>query len=198
MFSQVDSSKERARGGLGIGLALVRKIVSLHNGTVQVNSAGRGMGSEFTIRLPRVDEPLPSESHEDLATKAAAVVKRVLVVDDNEDSAMTLATLLELEGHHASIANSGETAIHMAGSEKPELVILDIGMPGMNGLKVAEHLRREQHDPEPTLVALTGWDQPEDRRLTAEAGFDYHLVKPVDADALREILGTITSDHPQR
>jgi PAS domain S-box-containing protein len=195
MFSQVDSSKERARGGLGIGLALVRKLVELHNGSVQVNSAGRGTGSEFSIRLPRVPEPERTADRTDIAA-AAAKVKRILVVDDNEDSAMSLAALLELDGHHASIANSGETAIHIAAAEKPELVILDIGMPGMNGLKVAAHLREHQHDPAPILIALTGWDQPEDRRLTQEAGFDYHLVKPVDEDALREIMSVLEKNRP--
>jgi PAS domain S-box-containing protein len=190
MFSQVDSSKERSRGGLGIGLALVCKIAELHGGTVEVNSAGRGTGSEFAVRLPLIAEP--AEAADRGAPDAPPTsVKRILVVDDNEDSALTLATLLELEGHHAAIANSGESAIRIADMEKPELVILDIGMPGMNGLKVAEHLRQQLHDPDPMLVALTGWDQPEDRRLTAEAGFNYHLVKPVDADALREILGAL-------
>jgi CheY-like chemotaxis protein len=191
MFSQVDSSKERSRGGLGIGLALVRRIAELHGGTVEVNSAGRGTGSEFAIRLPLIAEPPQAAVRGGATDVPQTSVKRILVVDDNEDSALTLATLLELEGHHAAIANSGESAIRIAGAEKPELVILDIGMPGMNGLKVAERLRQQLHDPDPMLVALTGWDQPEDRRLTAEAGFNYHLVKPVDADALREILGAL-------
>jgi PAS domain S-box-containing protein len=188
MFSQVDSSKERSRGGLGIGLALVRKLVELHGGTVQVNSAGRGMGSEFTIRLPVVPAPPSRADQGRSALDAGNHVKRILVVDDNEDSALSLAALLELEGHHASIANDGQTAVRLAETEKPELVVLDIGMPGMNGLKVAEQLRRKQHDPDPILVALSGWDQPEDRRLTAQAGFNYHLAKPVDVEALRAIL----------
>jgi PAS domain S-box-containing protein len=200
MFSQVDSSKERSRGGLGIGLALVRKIAELHGGAVEVNSGGTGTGSEFAIRLPLIAEPADFSEQAGAKDAPPTSVKRILVVDDNEDSALTLATLLELEGHHAAIAHNGESAIRIAGTEKPELVILDLGMPGMNGLKVAERLREQLHDPDPMLVALTGWDQPEDRRLTAEAGFNYHLVKPVDADALREILGALerrtTGGHP--
>jgi CheY-like chemotaxis protein len=191
MFSQVDSSKERSRGGLGIGLALVRKLIELHGGVVQVTSAGRGAGSEFVIRLPLVPEPVARDEHAEPAENAAQAVKTILVVDDNQDAAITLAALLELEGHHVSIANNGESAILTAVTEKPQLVILDIGMPRMNGLQVAEQIREQQHDPDPVLIALTGWDQPEDRRLSAEAGFDYHLVKPVDPAALRGIMDAI-------
>ena len=191
MFNQVDSSKERSQGGLGIGLSLVRKLVELHGGTVQVYSAGQGTGSEFMIRLPYLPEGRQAVEAGHAATDERIHVRRILIVDDNVDAALSLAALLELEGHHASIAHSGETALKTAESEKPEVVVLDIGMPGMSGLKVAEHLRQHQHEPRPVIVALTGWNQPEDRRLTAQAGFDHHLVKPVDAAALREILASV-------
>ena len=193
MFSQVDSSRERSRGGLGIGLALVRKLVELHGGTVQADSSGAGMGSEFIVRLPRMVHPPVESGDETAGVVAASTVRRILVVDDNEDAARSLAALLELEGHHASIANDGLTAMRIAATEHPELVILDIGMPGMNGLKVASQLRQHQHDPDPVLVALSGWDQPEDRRLSADAGFHHHLAKPADAAALREILASLPS-----
>ena len=192
MFSQVDTSKERSEGGLGVGLSLVRKLVEMHGGTVQVNSAGRGMGAEFVVRLPLLAEPGREESHDDTAIQPGRSVKRIRVVDDNQDAALSLAALLELEGHHVSIANDGEAAIRVAMSESPQLVVLDIGMPGMNGLQVARRLREQQHHPQPVLIALTGWDQPEDRRQSKAAGFDHHLAKPVDVRALREILDAET------
>ncbi len=191
MFSQIESSKDRASGGLGIGLSLVRKLVELHGGTVDLYSAGRGTGSEFTVRLPCLVEGTAAQTSPPADTPAGKPVRRILVVDDNVDAAFSLAALLELDGHHASIANSGEAALRLAESEKPEVVILDIGMPGMCGLQVARHLRSQQRDPAPVIIALTGWGQPEDRRLTSESGFDHHLVKPVDPAVLQEIVNAI-------
>ncbi|HWL63164.1 MAG TPA: ATP-binding protein [Steroidobacteraceae bacterium] len=193
MFTQIDSSKDRARGGLGIGLSLVRKLVELHGGTVDLYSAGRGTGTEFTVRLPRHVEGTTAQASRPTDTPAGKHMRRILVVDDNVDAAFSLAALLELDGHHASIANSGDAALRLAESEKPEVVILDIGMPGMSGLQVAQHLRRLQRDPAPVLIALTGWGQPEDRQLTAESGFDHHLVKPVDPAALQAIVNAPAS-----
>src|SRR5204863_8297734 len=164
---------------LGIGLALVKRLVELHGGTVRVDSGGRGMGSEFSIRLPLIEAPGRTMDTDAGAVDATTRCRRVLVVDDNVDSAASLAELLEIEGHHAAVAHSGEEAIKAAGFEKPELIVLDIGMPGMSGLRVAEHLRRHQREPIPFIVALTGWDQPDDRRAIMDSGFDYHLVKPV-------------------
>lgn len=196
LFAQIDASIERSQGGLGIGLTLVRKLVELHGGTVIVHSAGRGQGSEFIVRLPTVEEPLPALPSQPRST-GAVVPRRVLVVDDNVDAAHSLATWLELNGHQVHVAHDGAAALEMATAERPEVVVLDIGLPVMNGFDVARRLREQRGDaPTPLLIALTGWGQPEDRRRSFEAGFDAHLVKPVEPTALDELLRSLTDDRP--
>jgi len=186
LFAQVDSSMARAQGGLGIGLALVKRLVDLHGGTVQARSEGVNQGSEFTVRLPlsrgtaeprrgAVEQPLP-------ATPAADV--RVLIVDDNVDGAQTLAEVLMLEGHATQTAYDGAQALSAVQSFRPRVVILDIGLPDMSGHEVARRIRMQPGGDAVTLIALSGWGQDEDRRKSADAGFDLHLVKPVDFQAL--------------
>ena len=189
MFAQVDSSLERTAGGLGIGLTLSRTLVELHGGTVEAKSSGAGRGSEFIVRLPlaaAADPVLPSPMAAEGTQQGP--LGRVLVVDDNADSADSLARLLALDGYDVRVANGGMEALHEAASFRPDVVLLDIGLPMMNGYDVARRIRTEPWGTDMRLVALTGWGQDEDRRRSKEAGFDDHVVKPVDPVALRALL----------
>ncbi|WP_462116576.1 response regulator [Lysobacter xanthus] len=190
-FAQVDTSIERARGGLGIGLTLVRRLVEMHGGRVDAASAGLGRGSRFSVRLPMghgvvraVDVPAPVP---------AALPQRVLVVDDNCDSADTLAMMLEMLGHEAQRIYDPHSAQQAVAGFSPDVVFLDIGMPGISGYDVARQLRALPNGDALTLVAVTGWGQPEDRQRTKEAGFDHHLVKPPEIEAICRILGALPS-----
>lgn len=191
LFAQEDRSLDRSQGGLGIGLTLVRSLVELHNGTVSVQSRGPGQGSEFIIRLPVSSHP-PAVSDagadSDPTVEFAHPPLRLLVVDDSQDAARSLARVLTLWGYGARLANDGPTAIATAMVEPFDVVLLDIGLPGMNGYQVAERLRGELGPSLPVLVALTGYGQEEDLARSRKVGFDYHLVKPVSLDRLRELL----------
>jgi PAS domain S-box-containing protein len=190
MFTQVDRSLERSRGGLGIGLTLVKQLVELHGGRVEARSAGPGKGSEFVVRLPVIPE---TASRSASAPRPAAPAlppdgRRVLVVDDNEDAAESLAMLLRLMGFECHSAHDGVEGLRLAREIQPEVVLLDIGLPGMNGYDAAASIRAEPWSKTATLVALTGWGQDEDRRRSRDAGFDAHLVKPVSMEQLVEVL----------
>jgi PAS domain S-box-containing protein len=194
LFTQVDRTLDRAEGGLGIGLTLVRRLTEMHGGTVAAHSAGPGQGSEFVVRLP-LAAGAPAEAP---VAGAPAVPpgpaprgRRILLVDDNRDSADSLAMLLQLLGHDVRTAYDGRQALVVAGAYQPDLVLLDIGLPGLNGYEVAAQLRAMFGTGRMVLVALTGYGSQEDRRQTREAGFDDHLVKPVDLDALRELLASL-------
>ena len=193
MFTQVGRNRDRSQGGLGIGLALVRRLVELHGGTVTVESAGNGGGSTFTVRLPLAETPKERE-RPILAEGAAeaAQSRRVLVVDDNADAAESLAALLELSGHSTRVANDGDEAVRMAHEFHPDIVFLDIGMPGKDGYEVARELRASPHTREAVLVALTGWGAKDDRARSRKAGFDHHLTKPAGLEAVDELLAHIT------
>ena len=190
LFTQVGKHLDRSQGGLGIGLALVKRLVEMHGGSVVAESAGTGKGSAFTVRLP-VNASAP------VATPAAgrpappSTSRRVLVVDDNADAADSLALLLQLAGHQTAVVYTGKGAVEKARTFQPEVVFLDIGLPGMNGYEVAAALRREEGGSRSLLVALTGWGAEEDRRLSREAGFDVHLVKPVDRSHLDSVLSAV-------
>ena len=203
LFVQADRSFERARGGLGIGLTVVQRLVELHGGSVEAHSAGLGQGSELVVRLP-VSPPASTapERHGDAGDRivvgpvlspAAVPPRRVLVVDDNVDSAESLALLLRLKGHEVEIAHDGPAALEKAGSFHPEVVLLDIGLPGLDGYQVASRLRQRRRTARALLVALTGYGQEEDQRLAREAGFDHHLTKPVDLLVIYELLARAPS-----
>jgi CheY-like chemotaxis protein len=190
MFSRGDRDSGRSQGGLGIGLALSLRLAQMHGGTIEANSAGVGEGSEFTVRLPlaaavQASEPTP-------APEAASLAKtRVLVVDDNHDAGDSLGQVLGILGADVRVARDGAEALDAFASYQPSVVLLDIGMPGMNGYEVARTIRtRFPHRPA-SLVALTGWGQDDDRRRAREAGFDHHLVKPAEISALQKLLGSL-------
>jgi CheY-like chemotaxis protein len=197
MFTQLDRSLERAQGGLGIGLTLVRRLVEMHGGTITAESAGEGQGSTFTVRLPVVVHA-PDAAEPGLApADALAPGRRILIVDDNKDSAESLAMLLEITGHRTFVVHDGVAAIAAAEAHRPEVMLLDIGMPRLNGYEVCRRVRQQPWGEEIKIIALTGWGQDEDRRKSQEAGFDGHLVKPVDYNALLELLGSIRSGASQ-
>jgi PAS domain S-box-containing protein len=194
MFTQVDRTLDRAQGGLGIGLTLVRTLVELHGGTVQVQSEGPGRGSEFVVRLPlTADIAVAPAPERELAADSPSIARRVLVVDDNQDAVQSLSLLLQFSGHESAIAMDGVEAVAMAESFRPEIILLDIGLPRLNGYEAARRIREQPWGKDMVLVALTGWGQDEDRKLSNEAGFDRHLVKPVDHDALLRLLAELPS-----
>lgn len=190
LFTQADRAVSREEPGLGIGLTMVQRLVQLHGGEVSAHSEGVGRGSTFTIRLPlfRADEEPPSGAAAGDPRAEPAVVRRVLIVDDNEDAADTLADLVSLWGHEAHAIHDGRAALRTMAEYRPEVLLLDLSMPGMSGFEVAQALRERAEFGAVVLVALTGYGQEEDRRRTHAAGFDYHLTKPVDPEALRRLL----------
>ncbi len=191
MFTQVGESRQQAAGGLGIGLSLVRSLVELHGGSVTASSAGTNAGSVFTVRLPLAAGELPNPSEPAAQAASELPVReglRVLVVDDNRDAAETLSALLGHAGHSAPVANDGHQALRMLASFQPQVVFLDLGMPGMSGYEVAAAIRRDPNNAGVRLVALTGWGGEADRARTAQAGFDRHLTKPATAEAIEGVL----------
>jgi len=198
MFMQADPSKERAQGGLGIGLTLVQRLVEMHDGTIQAQSEGIGKGSEFVIRLPvAASKPAPSLVPEgDKQPAEEKFRRRVLVVDDNVDSAESMAMMLKLSGHEVALAHDGLEAIEVAKQFQPEVAFLDLGMPKLNGYEAARSIRQLPQGEQITLVALTGWGQEEDKRRTREAGFNAHIVKPIDFAMLEQLVADATSGNP--
>jgi PAS domain S-box-containing protein len=189
MFSQLHPTMDRSEGGLGIGLALARGLVELHGGKIEARSAGLSHGSEFVVHLPLRMLPDSRLLKPDIAAKAARTTRRrVLVADDNRDSAETLAMLLRVEGHEVMIAHDGSAALAAFGGFAPDIVLLDIGMPGPNGYEVARQIRQSRSGAETTLIAITGWGQESDKERAFAAGFDHHLTKPVDTGQLSELL----------
>ncbi len=188
MFEQADASLERRHGGLGVGLSLARRLVELHGGQITAHSPGLGMGSTFVVRLPRLLRQAQDLRTPPQEPSAPGRPRRVLVVDDNQDFAATLATIMREDGHDVAVAADGHEAIGVAQRHRPEIALLDIGMPSMNGYDLARTLRRDAALTGVVLVAVTGWGQPSDRARSREAGFDHHLVKPVAWDDLRRLL----------
>ncbi|HEX2139642.1 MAG TPA: ATP-binding protein [Woeseiaceae bacterium] len=190
MFGQVDTSHERSQGGLGIGLTLVKNLVEMHGGTVEVHSDGPGRGSEFVLRLPVV-EARTKASGDKGGDALPGAARRILVVDDNRDSADSLAMLLAHAGHDTHTAHDGFAALEAAESLRPHVILLDIGMPQLNGYEVARRIRQESWGSDIVLIALTGWGQAEDREESRAAGFDDHFVKPVEHTVLAKLLSEL-------
>jgi CheY-like chemotaxis protein len=191
MFMQAAPADPRSKGGLGIGLTLVKTLVELHGGTVEARSPGAGQGTEIVVRLPDVESPAttPERPPRDGATgDPSHESRRLMVVDDNEDAANSLSMLLRLQGHAVRVLHGGEAALEAVREESPEVVLLDLGMPGMDGYETARRMRTLPGGDRIVLVALTGWGQEQDRRRSREAGFDQHLTKPVDPQSLDEVL----------
>lgn len=186
MFTQVENDHVRSGGGLGIGLALVRGLAELHGGSVTASSEGLGKGSEFLISLPLYTGPaIPAVSPQ---YAAPTTKRRILIADDNPDALQTLKSLLEMDGHETQTAPDGNAALALAEQSVPEIMLLDLGMPGLSGLELAARIRERPWGNKVTLIAVTGWGQAEDRRRSHEAGFDHHLTKPIDLAVLQEIL----------
>lgn len=190
MFSQVAAGSDRAQGGLGIGLALSRGLAQLHGGTLEASSEGPGRGAEFTVCLPLHERtaPTPAPERADAATAGRGRSRKVLVADDNADALMTMATLLEIEGHEVHTAADGAQALAQAEKVRPEIAILDIGMPRLNGHEVAERIRAAEWGRSMRLIALTGWGQAQDQERARVAGFDHHCTKPVAVEQLLALL----------
>ena len=202
LFTQADRSLDRSQGGLGIGLTLVRNLVEMHGGTVEAKSEGPGQGSEFTIWLPLMQEATneaTGEANSDVLGSALPTpALKVLIVEDNVDSAEMMAFILKREGHEVRMSHDGLAALEAASAFRPQIVICDIGLPGMNGYDVAAQLREQADFIDTTLIALSGYGQEEDRRRSREAGFKHHLVKPVDPDALVALLDSLRPDGSAR
>jgi CheY-like chemotaxis protein len=195
LFTQVDRSLEKSRGGLGIGLALVKRLVELHGGSVEAHSEGIGRGSEFVVRLPLLtqpDAPASRPAGVDLNPPAEARC-RVLVVDDNADAAGSLSMLLETLGHEVCTAADGMEAVDAAAAFRPQLILMDIGMPRMNGYEACASIRTQAWGRTVTIAAVTGWGQDHDRQRSREAGFDHHFVKPLDPAQLDRLLQDLPS-----
>lgn len=187
-FSQVAPALDRSQGGLGLGLSLVHGIVTLHDGEVSARSAGAGQGSEFVVRLPTVPAPAGALAAAPDQSPRTSTSRRILVVDDNEDSAESLATLLRMHGHLVQTAHDGETALVIAANFQPDAILLDLGMPKLNGYDVCRRIRQEPWSTGTLIVAQTGWGQEQDRARTKAAGFDGHLTKPIDPTLLQDML----------
>jgi CheY-like chemotaxis protein len=189
LFTQAERTPDRSQGGLGIGLALVKSLVTLHGGTVRASSEGIGQGSEFCICLPRLATLGDASGDEALGAGVQSPGGlRVMVVDDNVDAAQMLAALLEVQGHAVCVEYDARGALERARLERPEVLLLDIGLPDMDGYELARRLRSQPESAHATLVALTGYGQSQDRKEAEQAGFDHYLVKPADMDQVNEVL----------
>ncbi len=190
MFTQLDRALEKATGGLGIGLSLAKGLLDMHGGTIEARSEGEGMGSEFVVRLPVVTSDVagPERERRQSIGVAPPAPRRILVVDDNVDSADSLGRLLEMLGNEVRTANDGQSAIEVAAQFRPDVVLMDIGMPKLNGYEAARRIREHPWGRGMVLVALTGWGQDDDRKKSSGAGFDHHWVKPVDMDVLTKLI----------
>jgi len=191
MFAQVRSAQDHAAGGLGIGLALAKGIVELHGGRIDAWSAGPGQGSRFTVNLPGVVQvPAAAEPQRRALNGHAVTPRRILLADDNRDAAESLAIILRLEGHEVELAHDGDAALRAFEAGRPDVALLDIGMPKSNGYEVARQIRAVAGGEDVLLIAITGWAQDSDKAQSRAAGFDHHLTKPIEPESL---IGLLTS-----
>jgi CheY-like chemotaxis protein len=186
MFSQAQSARDRAEGGLGIGLALTKGLVELHGGTVTAESAGLGAGSSFRIEIPNARAAMSTHAEASATASVPVLCRRVLIADDNVDAGDSLAMLLRSNGHEVKVVRDGDEALKVFGAFNPDVVLLDLGMPQLSGYEVAKRLRA--NNSAVLLIAITGWGRSSDRAKSAEAGFDHHLTKPVDYSELANAL----------
>ena len=192
-FAQVDHSLERTRGGLGIGLTLARRVVELHGGRIEAHSEGLGRGSEFTVHIPLAAAGAAQGGKSGAATPDAGRALRILVADDNRDAAQTLGIVLRMSGHEVVVVHDGAEAVRVSATQQPEVAILDIGMPEMNGYDAARRIRAADCSPRTVLVALTGWGQLAALQRARDAGFAHHFTKPVDTSALERMLAEVAA-----
>jgi CheY-like chemotaxis protein/two-component sensor histidine kinase len=193
MFTQIDNNQVQSKGGLGIGLFIVKRLVEMHGGSIEVRSDGAGSGSEFVVRLP-VDSSLAGDAPAGLpAASYPAARHSILVVDDNVDAAETLAMLLTMRGNETLTAHDGLTGLDLAATFRPDVIFLDIGMPKLNGYEVSGRIRQQAWGKNIVLIALTGWGQEEDKRRSLEAGFNLHLTKPILPADIEKILGGLST-----
>jgi CheY-like chemotaxis protein/anti-sigma regulatory factor (Ser/Thr protein kinase) len=200
MFSQLDRGASHGERGLGIGLALARRLAEMHGGTLTAASAGIGLGTTFTLRLPiavSAGQGLVPRAVKP-ATDEPVASLRVVVIEDHEDIADVLAAWLENQGHLVQVARSGPSGIDLVRDARPDLVFCDLGLPDLDGVEVCRRVRNLDLSPQPVMVAITGWGRDADRQQTTEAGFDHHLVKPVAADKLRNVLRRLSRGEPER
>jgi signal transduction histidine kinase len=188
MFTQVDCSLEKSQGGLGVGLTIVKRLIEMHGGSVEARSEGYGTGSEFIVRLPLASTNVPDELPGSSEPPPHANPHRILVVDDHLDAASSLAIMLRIMGHEVHTAHDGLEAIEVADAIRPDLILLDIGMPRLDGYETCRRLREHDGGRDASIIALTGWGQDEDKRRSAEAGFDGHLIKPAEPATLGQLL----------
>jgi signal transduction histidine kinase/CheY-like chemotaxis protein len=191
MFKQADVSLDRSQGGLGLGLTLVKQLVEMHGGHVEAYSEGKDLGSTFIVELPRADRDVDILSRTATGDGRPPTSRRILVVDDNQDAADSLAMLLRVDGHILEVAHDGQAALELAQTFEPQVALLDIGLPVVDGYEVARRMRQMDQTKDTVLVAITGYGQASDRRLSTEAGFAYHLVKPLNHKRLRQVLSWI-------
>jgi two-component system CheB/CheR fusion protein len=191
LFTQGERGLDRSQGGLGIGLTFVRRLVEMHGGVVEARSAGVGQGSEFIVRMPVIESQVRVVDAVKVSQPISTQSLRILVVDDNVDAAESIAMLLSMDGHEVRSVHDAQRALNLAAEFRPDLVLLDIGLPGMDGYEVARRLRSRPESSRVRLVAVTGYGQQEDRDRAHDAGFDQHLVKPVEPEALNAVLGSV-------
>ena len=196
LFTQAERSLDRSQGGLGIGLALVQRLVEMHGGSVAVSSV-LGQGSEFVVRLPVASRPEPSASPPTETAQPTGPSLRVLIVDDNVDTVTTLALLVKESGHDVRMAYDGPAVLETALDYRPDVVLLDIGLPGLNGFEIAKRLRQQPALENAVLVAMTGYGRESDLQRSFDAGFDHHLIKPGDFAKVLQILASV-SELPAR
>jgi signal transduction histidine kinase/ActR/RegA family two-component response regulator len=193
MFTQGDTSLEKMRSGLGVGLTVAKKLIELHGGTIEAHSDGLGMGSRFTVRLPVVPHLVPPEVACATKRDVMRAARRILIADDNRDAAISLALMLKLKGHETQTAYDGLEAMTIAETFEPDIAILDIGMPKLDGYQLCRRLRAQPWGNRMFMVALTGWGQDQDKQLAHDVGFDLHLVKPVDPAQLNSVIASVSN-----